>query len=454
MCGLFAVFNAEQAAQVACLGCWAIQHRAQDFAGICSCHQGNLYRHAGPGWMAQVFDQQELDGLPGLHAISHIRYPTSQIRCDPLQDNAQPIIAPYGNGYVAMGHNGNLTNADVLRCELQEFAPFETSMDTECILRLFCGAKTGSIITDLEYVFKRVRGTYSLAMLFTDPECLLLVRDPSGNRPLWIGKSGESWFAASETVALEKIGADIVRAVQCGEAVIIDERGLSSHFLRGLPETPRATCFFEAVYFAHPAGFLENGITVSEFRLNLGKKLAQLFPVPNAELILGVPSSADLIGRGYALALGKSDLCMPGLVRSNYATRSFIAINQDMRDLIAKMKFSVDRYLVCGKSVVVVDDSIVRSTTIRKIIKMLFSNDAREVHVRVGCPPVTHPCRYGIAMPTYAELIAAQKSLDEIRQDTLATSIEWLPIEALHELVQDPDNHCFACITGKYPLPE
>ena len=452
MCGLFAAFKAKKAAELTCLGLQAQQHRAEDFAGIITSDRHNSFRYTGAGRVSQVFDQEKLDRLHGRSALGHIRYPT--VDDDPSRDNTQPIIAIYGNGYVAIGHNGNLTNTDLLKRELKGSAPLATSMDTECILRLFCGAGTGDIITDLEHALNHVRGTYSLAMLFTDPECLLLVRDPSGNRPLWIGRDGESWFAASETVALQKIGATIVRTVRGGEAVIISEEGLSSYLLRGLPVTPRAECIFEDIYYLHPASWTGDGVSASEFRLNLGKKLAEIFPVPGAELIIGVPSSADLIGRGYARALHKSELCMPGLVRSNYVGRSFIAVNQALREAIADIKFSVDGYFVRNKSIVVVDDSIVRGTTIKKIVKMIFSHGAREVHVRIGCPLIAHPCRYGIDIPTYAELAAAVKSPDEIRLEVGATSLEWLPIEALRELVRFPDDHCFACMTGQYPLPE
>jgi len=455
MCGLFAAFRVEKAAELTYMGLRAEQHRAEDFAGIVTTDRKNLYRHAGSGWVSYVFRQQDdLDKLHGRSAIGHIRYPTVDDEGDPSRDNTQPIVAAYYSGYVAMGHNGNLTNADDLRRELSRQAPLATSMDTECILRLFCGANTGSIITDLEYALSRVRGTYSLTLLFTDPECFVLVRDPSGNRPLWIGQIGESWFAASESVALRKIGATVVRQVRPGEVIIIDEQGLSSHMLRGLPKTPRAECIFEDIYFLHPASLTADGVAASEFRLRLGEKLAELFPVSGAGLIIGVPSSAYLIGRGYARALGKSDLCLPGLIRSNYVGRSFIAVNQDLREAIAEQKFFVDESLVVGRIVVLVDDSIVRGTTIKILVRSLFEAKAREVHVRVGCPPIAHPCRYGINMPTYGELAAATKSLDEIRREVTATSLEWLPIDVLRGLARDPDNRCFACMTGQYPLPE
>lgn len=446
MCGIVGVFNTPKAAEQTAAALHHIQHRARDYAGIVTTDGTNMYRKSGPGLVQDVFTKKQLDLLHGNHAIGHIRYPT--VNDDPQRDNTQPILQ---NG-LALAHNGNLTNAGVLHEDLTAVSPLATSMDSECILRLFQMA-SGSVVERLNAALSKVRGTYSLLLLFRDQ--LVVVRDPSGNRPLAIGRKGESWFAASETVALDAVGAEFIRDVDPGEILIISQAGLESFPIQGCPKTPKVPCVFEEIYFSHPAsrGF---GRPVVEFRFDLGRALAEVFknrfdPMPPVDVVVPVPDSANFIGLGVAQVLGPH-LFLPALLRSHYVGRTFIAADQVLRDWLVRQKFSLIASLVKDKSVVVVDDSIVRLTTLPPLVDMIRNAGARAVHVLIACPPIRYPCEYGINTPTYRELAAATMSLAEIQHRVGADTLTYLPHEALLDI--SGRERCFACMTGEYPLPK
>ncbi|MDP3735365.1 MAG: amidophosphoribosyltransferase [bacterium] len=446
MCGIVGAFNAPKAAEQVAAALHHIQGRARDYAGIVTTDGANMYRETGPGAVRDVFTKERLDRLHGRHAVGHIRYPT--VSDDPERDNIQPIRI---DG-VALAHNGNLTNAEALRRELSAQSPLATSMDSECILRLFHAAE-GSMVDRLSAALAKVRGSYSLLLLF--PNQLVAARDPSGNRPLVIGRKAESFFVASETVALDGVGAEFVRDVEPGEIVVISQNGLESHEIRGCPVTPKAPCVFEEIYFAHPAsrGFDR---TIVDFRIKLGHALAEVFkqrfnPLPAIDLVTPVPDSANFIGLGVAQILGPH-LFLPAITRSHDVGRTFVAADQILRDWLVRQKYSVIPSLVARKSVVVVDDSIVRLTTLPPLVGMIRTAGARAVHVLVACPPICHPCRYGINTPTYRELAAATMSLAEIKQRSCADTLTFLPLERLRALAGE--ERCFACMTGVYPLPQ
>ena len=446
MCGIVGVFNAPKAAEQTAAALHHIQHRARDYAGMVTTDGTNMYREAGPGAVRHVFTKTRLDRLHGRHALGHIRYPT--VADDILRDNIQPII---GDG-VALAHNGNLTNASALRAELSISSPLATSMDSECILRLFQLA-TGSVPERLNNVLSKVRGTYSLLMLFRDQ--LVAARDPSGNRPLVIGQKGSVWVVASETVALDAIDADFVRDVRPGEILVISPKGIESFEIQGYPETPRAHCVFEEIYFLHPAS-LGFDRPVVQFRLELGRALAQVFkkrfdPTPDIDLVVPVPDSSNLIGLGVSEVLGPQ-FFLPALLRSHDAGRTFIAADQILRDWLVRQKFSLIKSAVKGKSLAVVDDSIVRLTTLPPLVVMMRKAEVKAVHVLIACPPICHPCEYGINTPTYRELAAATMPVSEIQSRIGADTLTYLPMETLQTV--SGQNRCFACMTGEYPLPK
>ncbi len=444
MCGIFAVFNAEGAADLAFLGLHAQQHRAVEFAGMVTSDGATLHRHAGRGLVREVFRRTDLNRLTGRIALGHIRYPT--VEDDPSHDNTQPILANYREHEIAIAHNGNLTNVSELRRGLAG-QKLVTSTDTELILRRFCLTEGNSPGECLGESLIGVRGSYALTLLF--PDRLIAIRDPSGNRPLSLGKKGQSWFLSSETCAFETIKADFVRDILPGELLVVSDAGLESYELR-LPPVPLARCIYEQIYFAHPSSRIFGEYT-SEFRIRLGQKLEAVHPVPSGEVVVPVPDSSNFIALGYASS-GRSGQFRIGILRSHYIGRTFIEGEQRLREEKAEMKFLPVRSGLAGKVVVLVDDSIVRLTTMPKIVRLLRWVGAKQIHVRIACPEIVNPCRYGIDTPTKAELAAASMSLDEMRAKVGADSLEFLPLEELQKLSPEK-GFCYACMNGEYPIP-
>src|SRR5690606_17951858 len=442
-CGIFGVFGASEAANLTYLGLHALQHRGQEAAGIVTSDGSQLHIQKDLGLVQDVFDAARLNKLPGDRAIGHVRYGTAG---DGGIKNAQPFAVDYGNQPIALAHNGHLINAENLRRELEgQGAIFFSSSDTEVILHLIA-REAGEPADRIAAALQRVEGAYSL--LFLTDRQLIGVRDPRGFRPLILGRRGSSHILASETCALGLIDAEFVREVQPGEMVIIDEEGVRSFF--PFPTRPLARCIFEHVYFARPDSIVF-GQSVYAARVEMGRELARQHPV-EADLVIPVPDSGVPAAIGYVEESG-----IPfglGLVRSHYVGRTFIEPTQSIRHFGVRLKLSPIADVLRGKRIVVVDDSIVRGTTSRKIVKMLRSAGAREIHLRVSSPPTVWPCFYGIDTPNRQELIAASHTLDEITRYVTADSIGYLSLEGLRRAVgsEDGSGYCDACFTGRYPI--
>jgi amidophosphoribosyltransferase len=441
-CGVFGVFGAEQAANLTYLGLHALQHRGQESAGIVSTDGRQLFAHRAVGLVQDAFGHDVLDKLPGDRAIGHVRYSTAG---DSGIKNAQPIAIDYAEGSLAVAHNGNLTNFDELRARLEEEGSiFQTTSDTEVLVHLIARSRQRTLVDRLTDALSQVEGAYS--MLFMTPNELIGVRDPYGFRPLCMGRLDGAHVLASEPPAFHLIGAEYLRDVRPGEMVVIDSSGLRSYS----PMAPRPTrmCIFEYVYFARPDSTL-NGISVYEVRKRLGRILAHEQPAP-ADVVIPVPDSGVASAMGYA-----DELDLPfelGLIRSHYVGRTFIEPAQSIRHFGVRLKLSPVRTVLEGKRVVVVDDSIVRGTTSRKIVKMLRDAGAREVHLRIASPPTRWPCFYGIDTPSRGELIASSHSVEEISRYITADSIGYISMEGLHNAVGG-EGYCDACFSGDYPVP-
>lgn len=447
MCGVFGIHGHDEAANIAYLGLHALQHRGQESAGLVAVEDGRLRRHAAMGLVSDAFNRDTLAKLPGTTAIGHVRYSTaggSEIR------NAQPFLFEYAGGQLAIAHNGNIVNANELRAELDASGSiFQTSSDTEVVVHLMAKAREPDVVGKLVAALKRVRGAYSLVCLTHDAK-MIGVRDPHGFRPLVIGRLKDAFVLSSETCSFDLIEAEFIREVEPGEIVVIDKGGMTSH--RPLEPAAPAFCVFEHVYFARPDSFL-NGRSVYRAREKLGKRLAQEAPVP-ADVVIPVPDSGLPAAIGYA-----NEAKVPfemGLIRSHYVGRTFIEPQDSIRHFGVRLKLSVVRAIVDGKRVVVVDDSLVRGTTSRKIVKMLRNAGAREVHLRISAPPTTHSCFYGIDTPTRSELMAASHTVEEIRRYVTCDSIAYLSHEGMMAAVgAEPSGtgYCSACFTGKYVVP-
>jgi len=443
MCGIFGVFNAKKAAELTVIGLHGIQHRAIDFAGIVSTDGTNHYRHAGEGLARQVFNAKALNRLHGRHALGHIRYPTAERQIDEeLRDNTQPISGSWRGVPFALAHNGNLTNTQ----ELDNFLgrrPMATTMDSERIVKLIEHFASGDLCADLTKVFSMLRGSYTLGLLF--PDKLIGVSDPSSCRPLSLGKFEESSFFSSETCAFRGVRATHTTDVEPGSMLWIDKDGLQSW-----PFLPprRKYCRFEGNYFSHPAS-LTFGEPVSDYRKELGRKLEEYCPAHGADIVAPVPDSARFIAMGYAQS-GKSGAYDEVIIRSHYVGRTFIAADQAKRDATVAQKFTFAAHAIKDKSIVVVDDSIVRGTTLRPVIAELRQCGAREVHVRIGTPPIKHPCLYGINTPSKDELVSAKHKQEQIRLMIGADSLLFLPLEVQKELSPNGEDFCYACMDGQY----
>ena len=447
-CGVFGIMGPSDAVERCYYGLYALQHRGQESAGIAATDGHTISAHTGLGLVADVFNKSVLKELTGSGAIGHVRYSTagSNRKC-----NAQPILEEYIDGQVAVAHNGNLINAALLRSEYQKFGHiFYSTSDTEIVIHMLAKPTHQEKPDPLAHVLNHLQGAFSFVFLFRDR--LEACRDPWGFRPLVIGKTRDGYYCvASETCALSSIQASFVREVEPGEIITIDITGTkltSRSFTTSRPEP--AHCAFEHVYFASPSSFLF-GDTVVNVRQKMGRQLAIESPV-DADIVIPIPDSGRSAALGYSKQSG-----IPfeeGIVPNRYVGRSFIQPSQAMRDLAVQMKLIVIPDVVRGKRVIVVEDSIVRGTTTRGKILALRRAGAKEIHMRVSCPPIRHPCFYGIDFPTPTELIANGRSVDQIREFIEVDSLAYLSIEGmLGALGKPPGHYCTACWSGRYPIP-
>jgi amidophosphoribosyltransferase len=445
MCGVFGIFGHEEAANLTYLGLHALQHRGQESAGIVASDGHTLRSHRAMGLVADIFTAQVLEGLPGKAAIGQVRYSTaggSHIR------NAQPFVVSFAGGPLAVAHNGNFVNADATRKGLEQSgAIFQSDADTENVIHFIARSKAASFEGRVVDALRQLDGAFS--MVFLNHEQLIAVRDAIGFRPLVLGRLKNAYVVASETTALDLIEAEFLREVEPGEVLVIDENGLTSSF--PLEKRPPGRCIFELVYFARPDSRVF-GQSVFEVRKNLGRQLAKEQPA-EADVVIGVPDSGVPAAIGYAEQSGlRFDL---GLIRSHYVGRTFIEPQQSIRHFGVKLKLAPVVSTLAGKRVVVVDDSIVRGTTSRKIVKMVRAAGARQVHLRISSPPTAWPCFYGIDTPSRQELIAASHTVEEIARYVTADSLGYLSLPGLHTAAADPEGRtfCSACFSGKYPTP-
>ncbi len=442
MCGIFGIFGHDEAANLTYLGLHALQHRGQESAGIVSGDGEGLHVHRQMGLVADVFSAEALAKLPGRLAIGQVRYSTAGVS---QLKNAQPFMVQYAGGGLAIAHNGNLVNADQLREDLgKRGAIFQSDSDTEAIIHLIAHSRGTTLEEKIGDALSQAQGAYSLLLL--TPHKLVAVRDSFGFRPLVLGRLKNAYVVASETTALDLIEAEFIRELEPGEMLSIDETGL--HSSRPFSATRLGRCVFELVYFAKPDSTLF-GMSVYEVRKKLGIQLAREQPA-DADLVIAVPDSGVPAAIGYAHQSGiPYDV---GLIRSHYVGRTFIEPQQSIRHFGVKLKLSAVREVLRGKRVVVVDDSIVRGTTSRKIVKMIKDAGATEVHLRISSPPTRWPCYYGIDTPSRQELIASSHSVEEIAKYVTADSIGYLSLEGLGEAVGDRSSStfCNACFSGQY----
>jgi amidophosphoribosyltransferase len=443
MCGIFGITGHSEASNLTYLGLHALQHRGQESAGIVVSDGETLRAHREMGLVADIFTAPVIERLPGQSAIGHVRYSTAGVS---MLKNAQPLTVEYSGGQMAVAHNGNLVNAQELRKALEaDGAIFQSDSDTEVIIHLIARSKQPTFEQKVVEALSRVKGAYSL--LFLTETKLVAVRDPFGIRPLVLGRLKTGYVLASETTALDLIEAEFIREIEAGEMVVIENGGLRT--LQPFPPTRLGRCIFEHVYFAKPDSQLF-GTSVYEARKELGRQLAKEQPAPGADLVIAVPDSGVPAAIGFSQASGiPYDV---GLIRSHYVGRTFIEPQQSIRHFGVKLKLSAVRQVLKGKRVVVVDDSIVRGTTSRKIVKMLKAAGALEVHLRISSPPTSWPCFYGIDTPSRQELIAASHTTDEIARYVTADTLGYLSLEGLGRSVGDPErkSFCTACFSGQY----
>ncbi|HXW04096.1 MAG TPA: amidophosphoribosyltransferase [Vicinamibacterales bacterium] len=442
-CGVFGIFGHPEAANLAYLGLYALQHRGQESAGLAAADGERMRLQRAMGQVAEAFDESGLHKLPGHIAIGHTRYSTAG---ESKLENAQPFLIDCAHGQIAVAHNGNLVNARDLRDELVRGGSiFQTSSDTEVILHLYARSKAPSIDEALVESIAQVQGAYSLVLLTKNR--LIAARDPHGFRPLALGRLGEAWIVCSETCALDLIGATYVRDVDPGELLIISDGGLRS--VRPFPPQPLAHCVFEHVYFARPDSYVF-GRSVNEVRTELGRILAREAPVA-ADVVVPIPDSGVCAAIGYAEAAGLP--MKMGLIRNHYVGRTFIQPQQSIRHFSVKVKLNPVRSILEGRRVVLLDDSIVRGTTSRKIVKMVKAAGASEVHLRISCPPTISPCFYGVDTPSRTELIGATHTIEEIRKYVAADSLAYLSLAGLREAIGSQQGaYCTSCYTGQYPV--
>lgn len=454
-CGVVGVYGVEEAANLAYLGLFAQQHRGQESAGIVAANGPDITRRVGVGRVADVFSEEHFAQLPGTLSIGHVRYATAGDHTEHLRD-AQPLLVRGQIGPIAIAHNGNLVNAGELRSRLEaEGSIFQTTSDTEVICHLMARAK-GTLLERLKSALSEIRGAYSLCIM--GEGCLYGVRDSVGVRPLVLGRLREGYVLASETCAFDLIGAQLIRSIEPGEIFEINEHGTFTHRFESPNGTKHAQCIFEHVYFSRPDSIIF-GVPVHAARHAMGRVLARESP-SDCDVVIPVPDSGFYAALGYAQE-NQTAFDM-GLVRNHYVGRTFIEPEQRIRNFGVRLKLNPARTILENKRVLVVDDSIVRGTTSRKIVDTIRSVGAKEVHVRISAPPTTHPCYYGVDTPSRDELIAAHRGVDDIRDYIGADSLAYLSLEGLHQAMGEARNalsqegssngYCDACFSGNYPI--
>jgi len=443
-CGVIAAVGVPQAAAITALGLHALQHRGQEATGVVVSDGERFHVVKGIGLVHDVYRDAKLEELPGVLAIGHNRYSTSG---GLTLENTQPLRVVYRGGSLALCHNGNLTNARELRSGLEESGSiFQTTLDTEVFLHLMALSGAARAEEALLEAARQVTGAYSLLVL--TEQRVIALRDPHGFRPLCLGRLGDGYIVASETCALDLVGAEFVREIEPGEMVSIDPQGVRSQRALVAADPPQH-CIFEHIYFSRPDSRVF-GDTVDRVRRRIGRRLAAEHPA-EADVVIAVPDSSNSIALGYAEASG-----IPfelGLIRNHYVGRTFIQPQQSGRDFGVRVKFNPVREVLEGKRVAIVDDSIVRGTTSRKLVRLVRRAGAAAVHFRVGSPPVTHPCFYGIDTPSRRELIGALKTVEEIREFLGVDSLGYLSLDGLLAAEREPGRFCRACFTGNYPVP-
>jgi amidophosphoribosyltransferase len=443
MCGIFGIFNYPEASNHTYLGLYALQHRGQESAGIVSSDGKKLHHYRQMGHVSEVFSLDILKRLAGRSAIGHVRYSTagsSELK------NAQPFLVDYAKGSIAIAHNGNLTNAFLIRSQLESSGSiFQSNMDTEVIVHLIAHSKGKTFVERIIQALQQIEGAYSL--LFLTEKEMVAVRDPLGFRPLLLGQLKGAAVVASETCAFDLIGAKFVREIEPGEILMINPDGIRS--FKPFPSKPLHQCIFEFIYFARPDSFIFHR-NVYDVRKSLGIQLAEESPAV-ADMVVPIPDSGIPATLGYSFA---SEIPFEmGMIRNHYIGRTFIEPEQSIRHFGVKIKLNPVQGLMKGKRIVTVDDSIVRATTSRKINKMFRNAGAKEVHVRISSPPITHPCFFGIDTPKRSELIASSHTVKEIQRYINATSLSYLSLEGLKRCVKgEAEQFCYACFTGSYPV--
>lgn len=441
-CGVFGIFGHAEAARLTYLGLYALQHRGQESCGIVSSDATQLRSHRAMGLVSDIFSEEELNRLSGQSAIGHVRYSTAgevSIR------EAQPFTVACQHGQIAVCHNGNLPFATEARKRLErEGAIFSSTSDTEVVLHDIARSHAATVREAIPEVLRETEGAFS--MLFLTPEALIAIRDSRGFRPLALGRLGDAWVVASETCAFDLIEARYIRDVEPGEMITIDRYGL--HSSHPLSPQPHSFCIFEHVYFSRPDSIIFSR-SVNESRHKMGKRLALEHPA-GADIVVPVPDSGVAAAIGYAAQSGIN--YRHGLVRNHYVGRTFIEPKQSIRSFGVRVKLNPVRDLLAGRRVVLIDDSIVRGTTSKKIVRMVREAGAAEVHMRISCPPTASPCFYGVDTPNKSDLIAAQMPVEEIRSFIEADSLGYLSLEGMLEACGIPrDSSCVACWTGQYP---
>jgi amidophosphoribosyltransferase len=447
-CAVFGIYGHSEAAALAALGLHALQHRGQEAAGIVTHDGTQFHAHRGIGLVGDIFaDQAVIARLKGSYAIGHTRYSTTG---EPMLRHVQPLFAELETGGLGIAHNGNLTNAHSVRKELvRGGCIFQSTSDTEIIVHLMA-TNPGTVVERLIVALRQIEGAYSLAIMAED--CMIGVRDPNGVRPLVLGQLDDSYILASESVAFDIIGADFVRDVEPGELIVIDADGVHSH--RPFPPAQSRFCIFEHIYFSKPDSVVD-GTSVYEARKRIGVELAREIPI-EADIVVPVPDSGVPSAIGFAAEAG-----LPyelGIIRNHYVGRTFIEPSDEIRHFGVKLKHNANRAVIQGKRVILVDDSIVRGTTSKKIVEMVRSAGAKEVHMRISSPPTTHSCFYGVDTPERDQLLAANNDVESMRKLIGADSLAFISIDGLYRAMglpgRDPEapHYCDACFSGDYPI--
>ncbi len=445
MCGIIGVSNHPEAAKIAFLGLYALQHRGEEAAGIASYDDKSIHLVKAPGLVADAFNASSLETLKGNAAIGHCRYSTTG---SSNTKNIQPFLVTHKKRPIAVAHNGNLTNTETLYQQLEEDGSiFQTTMDSEVIVHLIARAKNGDLKKCFVEVLTKLEGAYSLVFLVED--AIVGARDPHGFRPLCLGKLNGSYVLASESCALDIIKATFVREIEPGEIVIIRKDQIESVFLPGREKEPQTQCVFENIYFARPDSHIFDD-NIYQVRKRLGEQLAIEHPVEDADFVMPIPDSGVYASIGYAQKMN-----IPfeiGMIRNHYIGRTFIQPTQFLRDFRVRVKLNPIHDILEGKKVVVVEDSIVRGTTTLSRIEEIRQAGAKEIHMRISCPPIISPCFYGIDFPSRKELIASSRSVEEIAEFIKVDSLKYLSLEGMLSVMKHSAEFCHACFTGDYPV--